>query len=57
MQSAPDPNQEKRVLTAVALSVLVLWVFQIFIFEPPPQRAAVEQPVAESFAEVAINIH
>ena len=48
MQSAPDPQQEKRVLTAVALSVLVLWVFQSFIFEPPPPPIAVEpQPMAE----------
>jgi len=51
MQSTPDPDQEKRVLTAVALSVLVLWLFQSFVFEPPPQRAVVEQPVAESFTE------
>ncbi len=51
MQSTPDPDQEKRVLTAVALSVLVLWLFQSFVFEPPPQRAVVEQPVAESATE------
>jgi len=34
MPQPPDPQHEKRVLTAVALSVLVLWVFQSFVFEP-----------------------
>ena len=43
MQSTPDPGQEKRVLMAVALSVLVLWVFQSFVFEPPPPRPLPEE--------------
>ena len=52
MQSAPDPDQEKRVLTAVALSVLVLWVFQSFVFEPPPPPAAVDQSPIESTSQI-----
>jgi len=50
MQQTPDPAQEKRVLAAVALSVLVLWVFQSFVFELPPVPLPVEpdEPVAEA---------
>ena len=33
----PDPDQERRVLVAVILSVAVLWFFSTFVFEPPPQ--------------------
>ena len=56
MQQSPDPEQEKRVLTAVVLSVLVLWIFQSFVFEPPPvPPVSVPQqavgPLAEQAAE------
>ena len=50
MQQSTDPNQEKRVLAAVALSVLVLWVFQSFVFEPPPPPPVQE---VESVAQIS----
>ena len=36
MEQEHDPQQEKRVLTAVVASVAVLWVFSTFVFKPPP---------------------
>jgi YidC/Oxa1 family membrane protein insertase len=39
MDQEPDPQQEKRVLMAVVLSVAVLWVFSTFVFKPAPAPA------------------
>jgi YidC/Oxa1 family membrane protein insertase len=38
----PDPDQEKRILLAVVLSVAVLWFFSNFVFEPPPRLPPAE---------------
>ena len=47
MQQTPDPAQEKRVLAAVALSVLVLWVFQTQYAPQAPPTAGEAAPVAQ----------
>jgi YidC/Oxa1 family membrane protein insertase len=44
MDQEPDPQQEKRVLTAVVLSVVVLWFFSTFVFQPPPPPPEGEDP-------------
>ncbi len=58
----PDPDQERRILTAVVLSIAVLWIFNTFVFEPPvppppveetPALAAEETPPAATPAPVA----
>ena len=42
MAQEHDPQQEKRVLTAVVASVAVLWVFSTFVFKPPPPPTEAE---------------
>jgi YidC/Oxa1 family membrane protein insertase len=36
MEQEQDPDQEKRVLLAVVLSMGLLWFFTTFVLEPPP---------------------
>jgi len=38
----PDPQQERRILTAVVLSIAILWIFNTFVFKVPPPPPAVE---------------
>ena len=52
MAQEHDPQQEKRVLTAVVASVAVLWVFSTFVFKPPPvPEPSPEDITAEAVAE------
>lgn len=41
----PDPEQERRILTAVVLSIAVLWIFNSFLYEPPPPPPPPEESV------------
>jgi YidC/Oxa1 family membrane protein insertase len=48
MDIDPERQQEeqRRLILAIGLSVLVYWVFATFILEPPPPRVLPEEPTA-----------
>ncbi len=50
MEQETDPQQEKRFLTAMVLSVGVFWAFSTFVYKPPPAPATPPEgaAVAES---------
>lgn len=52
MEQEHDPQQEKRVLTALVASVGVLWFFSTFVFEPPPPPPEAPAEEATAAAEV-----
>ncbi len=56
MQTQPaDPQHEKRVMSALVLSVLVLWFFSNFVFEPPPPPPETDAPISSESGNGAVD--